>query len=92
MWIQSVGYEYVDIPYASSIVFELHYDDICVATGPKDNSCFWVQVLSNNQPLRLSTCLDANQKAGRKSLKCTLDDFLKHIQTISFQGDVIKGC
>ena len=42
VWIQSVGHEYVDIPYSSSIVFELHYDDVCLSSGPKDNSCFWV--------------------------------------------------
>ena len=74
MWLSPVHLSYVDIPYASSINIELHYDTQCLAThGIGSQSaldCFTVQVLFDNTPLQLDTCLDENAKAGRKSLKC----------------------
>ena len=78
VWLEPLNHDYIDIPFASSIIFELHYDETC-KSAEGDNSCFTVQVLFNNTPLRLKTCIDANAKAGIKSINCRYDDFVAHI-------------
>ena len=29
-WLQPVNYDYTDMPFASTIFYELHYDDKCL--------------------------------------------------------------
>lgn len=61
-WLEPEDHPIVDVPYASNIHFELSYNESCLAeeTRPNKYSCFSVQVLYNNEPLKLGTCLDAN--------------------------------
>lgn len=64
VWLEPVGHEYIDIPYASQLMIELHYDDECLANPQVQfkANCFTVEVLSNNVPLKLGTCLDSNAR------------------------------
>ena len=49
-------YDVIDQPYASSIFFELHYDDTCLRTT-RDTSCFTVEAYNNGLPVRFDTCI-----------------------------------
>jgi|LauGreDrversion4_2_1035121.scaffolds.fasta_scaffold500412_1 hypothetical protein len=40
-WLEPVIHDYVDMPFASTLVVELHYDAKCLSTT-RDNSCFTV--------------------------------------------------
>lgn len=63
LFLNPVDHFIVDIPYASSIFFELHYDDKCLAEK-KDRSCFKVFAFHNNTPIKFDTCLTANANRG----------------------------
>jgi hypothetical protein len=91
LFLEPYNFDFVDIPYASSIFFELHYDSDCVKTT-KARSCFTVKPFYNNKLLKFDTCLDANQSRGSRSDYCQVDDFLKHIENISFKGDINQAC
>lgn len=91
VWLNPVGYDMIDVPYAATVTFELHYDNDCLK-ATKDESCFTVHVLHQGNPLKLQTCLDANKKRGSPSPICSYQDFMTHLQSISYQGDVYKAC
>ena len=91
LFLEPVNHNFVDIPFASSIIFELHYDEQCVAQQ-KSRDCFQVIVYHNNTPLKFDTCLDANLKRGSRSDFCLVDDFMAHFDKIKFQGDIDKAC
>ena len=86
-----MDHDFVDIPFASSIVFELHYDDQCVI-DKKSSQCFNVMVYHNNVPLKFSKCLENNKKRGSQSDFCLYDDFMEYYNSIKFQGDIDKAC
>jgi hypothetical protein len=81
--LDPLDYNFVDIPFASSIYIELHYDPICVS-GKKNRDCFTVVVLHNNNPLKFDYCKQANSKRNSQSDTCTLDDFLAFYQSIKY--------
>ena len=87
LFLEPLYFDFVDIPYASSIFFEMHYDVECVK-AQKSRTCFTVKVFYNNKPLKFEECLDANQKRGSRSDFCLVDDFLSHIDNIMFKGDI----
>lgn len=62
-WLDPVDHDFVDVPYASTIFFELYYDTDCIYKY-RDESCFNVRVSHNGLPLKFDTCLDANAKKG----------------------------
>jgi hypothetical protein len=49
-WLQPYQYNFTDIPYASTITFELSYNKKCLETI-KDDSCFSVTVSHDGRPL-----------------------------------------
>lgn len=95
-WLEPVEYENVDVPYVSNFHFELHYnEETCLSNSQvlnKQEECFTVKTLYNGQPLKFSTCLEANQLAGRHSDRCTFKDFVEHINSLSFKGDLARAC
>jgi hypothetical protein len=40
-WLQPVDHDYVDQPFASTLISELHYNETCLQTQ-NDTSCFTV--------------------------------------------------
>lgn len=94
-WLQPEDFKFVDVPYVSNFHFELLYNQTCLtsATSSTDKlKCFSVQTLYNGQPLKFGTCLDSNSQAGRRSERCTYQDFVKHIDKLSFKGDLMDEC
>jgi hypothetical protein len=62
-WLQPYQYNFTDIPYASTITFELSYNQTCLNTV-KDSSCFTVIVSHDGRPLLFSECLKMNLNRG----------------------------
>ncbi len=91
LFLQPYNYPLSYVPFASSMLFELHYDDQCVATK-KDRSCFTLMIYHDNVPLKFESCLDANAKRGSRSDFCQVDDFLQYFNSIKFTGDIEKYC
>eukprot|EP00347_Sterkiella_histriomuscorum_P008612 403344429 len=87
-------HQYSDVPYASTLFFELHYDLNCLATSDKDKlrDCFSVHLTHNGEVVYLPTCVQNNIKKGNKAHECSYQDFLDHITAVSFQGDYMKEC
>lgn len=91
MWMNPYNYDFIDVPYASTVYFELHYDDQCLSKT-KDESCFSVHVLHEGRPITFDTCLDANSVRGSKSKICSYKDFKAHIDKIKYSGDTHEKC
>ncbi|TNV78316.1 hypothetical protein FGO68_gene16842 [Halteria grandinella] len=91
MFMQPLEHVLIDIPFASSIYMELHYEQACI-DKIKDRTCFTVQVFHNNTPLKFDTCIQANAKRGSQSDVCQIDDFLAHWDKVKYPGDVMEGC
>ena len=90
-FLQPVNYEPIDQPYATTIIFELHYDANCMG-NPKtrSSSCFTVNVLNNGEMLKFDTCINNNNSIHGKftSPICRFDSFIKHWNKVKYQGDV----
>ena len=70
-WLDPVDYEFTDVPYASSVFYELHYDSDCLSNSlTKNESCFTVHVTHDGRPLKFDTCLENNAKRGSHSRLC----------------------
>ena len=41
MFLNATSYEFLDVPFASTVYLEVHYDEGCLTTK-KDESCFTV--------------------------------------------------
>jgi len=63
--------------YATNVVFELHYDDECVAGAQADEECFSVETLWNGQLMGFRECATRKDSVGRK---CTLPQFKEHMR------------
>lgn len=51
------------MPYASTVYFELHYDQNCLSNPKtKGPDCFTVHVMNNGEILKLDTCLTDNNQ------------------------------
>lgn len=90
-WLEPLEYDFVDMPFASSLMMELHYDDACLAEK-KDSSCFTVEVYNNNILLKLDTCLEANKARGSTSPVCQFDDFFAHLNKRLIKGNLNQKC
>ncbi|CDW90747.1 UNKNOWN [Stylonychia lemnae] len=95
-FLQPINYEIVDIPYASSFVFEAYFNQSCLDAleDPQmKRQCFKILSYHNNNPLQFQTCQQSNiQKGLGKGYFCQLDDFLEHLSNVSFKGDITKAC
>lgn len=91
-WLKPVDHEYIDATYVSTIYFELFYDTDCLVASPKSLACFNVHMIHNGVPLKLDTCIDANNKRNSGSILCQYDDFLAHIDKIKYKDDFNKTC
>jgi len=74
-WMDPLDYEWTDIPYASSVHYELHYDSECVKQANRSEACFTVEVSHDGKPLKFDTCIDNNTNRGSKSQICSYPDF-----------------
>ena len=91
-WLQPVDHEYVDMPFASTLVVELHYDQECL-TKVGDTSCFTVEVYNNGDLLKLDTCLNANKARSSTSPVCQYEDFMTHYRArLPRGGDLQTLC
>lgn len=88
LFLKPVDAFFFDIPFASTIGLELHYDEGCRS----ERTCYRVKAYYNNRPLKFQTCLDANRERGSQSDFCLADDFFKHWDTVRYQGDVDIAC
>jgi len=59
LFLQPYNYYLNYVPFSSSMLFELHYDDKCVS-AKKNRSCFTLQIYHDNNPLKFEPCLNAN--------------------------------
>jgi hypothetical protein len=94
-FLEPVGYEPIDMPYASTVIFELHYDEGCLADPKKRGEhCFSVPVFNNGDMLKLDTCLQDNNLdiARIANPICTFQSFVKHFEKLMFKGDLIQKC
>jgi hypothetical protein len=90
-WLNPVEHNYLDMPFTSTLISELHYNETCLLSQ-KDTSCFTVQVYNNGTPLKFDTCIDANMKRGSTSTICQYDDFVEHINRRKINGDLTSQC
>jgi hypothetical protein len=90
-WLKPVNYDYVEMPFASSLMFELHYNQTCLdqAAGA---SCFTVEIRNNGRDLQLDTCIQGNQARGSSSTVCQFEDFISHIDKCKLRGNLIDQC
>lgn len=91
VWLNAYQYQYPDIPYASSIIFELHYDQNCLDDNKYDPSiakskCFTVEIYHDGKPLTFDTCLVNNKARNDASETCYYDDFIQYMDKISVTG------
>lgn len=91
-WLNAYQYQFTDIPYASSIFYELHYNQTCLNSAQRNESCFSIYAEHDGKPLRFESCINKNLQRGSKSTICTYLDFKDHISSISTQGDVYELC
>jgi len=82
------NFTYYDVPFASSVFLELHYDMECVQEK-RDRKCFWVMAWYNNQLLQLEGC---NKEGSTRTDRCLVDDFLEYYDQIRYKGDIDKAC
>ena len=55
LYLKPKDFLLTEIPYASQVYFELHYDDECLKDD-NDESCFTVEILHNGVSLTLDNC------------------------------------
>lgn len=94
-FLQPLNYDPTDVPYASTIFFEIHYDETCMS-NPKTrgSQCFTVHILNNGLILKFDTCLQDNNMNSRfGSPICSYDAFIRHWNKIRYQEeDVDQKC
>ena len=87
MWrLDPVDYDFIDIPYASQVLFELYHTTDCVT---KNEECFTVHVSHDGKALSLGLCLDRNLAKGSQSKICSYPDFKDYMTSIGTKGDVL---
>ena len=59
LWLEPLDYDFIDMPFSSSIYFEVHYNTTCLE-HEQDTSCFTVEVYHNGNPLKFDDCIKAN--------------------------------
>lgn len=90
-FLDPIDHDYVDMPFASTLMTELHYNNTCLQFK-KDTSCFTVEVYNNGKPLKFDTCLEANKARGSTSPICQFDDYITHLQKRLVKGDLHQKC
>ena len=89
-YLDPLDYEPIDMPYATTVFFELRYDPVCVASSQRGPHCFTVHLLNNGELLKLDTCLDDNNRDPNRiaSPVCSYPSFVRHMEKLAFKGDV----
>jgi hypothetical protein len=77
-FLEPLNYNWIEMPFSSSLNLELHYNDTCLASQ-RDVSCFTVEIFNNGKSLKVDTCVNANLEKGLTSHTCTFSDFLSHV-------------
>eukprot|EP00347_Sterkiella_histriomuscorum_P016497 403352955 len=93
-WLDIMDLEFADVPYGSSMYFELFYDNDCLNSKPTqpDVSCFEVRAKYQGDPILFDTCIDGNLSRNSKSKVCTYFDFKQHLAKITYKGDFVADC
>lgn len=94
-FLEPLGYEPTDMPYASTVFLELHYDAHCLADpAARGPACFSVLAFNNGDLLKFDTCLSDNNRdpARLGNPLCSYQSFLSHYQRLMFQGDLVQKC
>ena len=82
----------MEMPFSSELVMELHYNQTCLQSQ-KSISCFTVEALNNNIPLKFDTCIEANKARGSTSTTCTFEDFVAHLDKRKVRSEnIFKQC
>ncbi len=92
-WLDPLDYYWTDIPYASAVTLELHYNQTCISDqSTRNESCFTVEATHDGRPLKFDTCIDSNVARGSESQICMYPDFKRYIDKIRPKGDVFQLC
>ncbi len=91
LWLEPQDYDFNNMPFASSIYFEVHYNTTCLAKE-KDSSCFTVEIFHNGNPLKLDKCIQENKARGSTSTICQFDDFINYFDSRYQKGDLMELC
>lgn len=79
--------------YASQVVFELKYDDQCLAEAEASEACFSVAVIWNGHDLGFDECAGSAQDDGTG---CSYADFKNQMDNIWYSGysadDLDEAC
>lgn len=75
-----------DIPFASAVFMELHYDRNCEA---RDESCFYVKTIYNGEELSFDACVDIITHNGTM---CNYLSFRSYLDEIMLKGDLDAEC
>lgn len=82
-WLHATNVQMDYVLYASQVVFELLYDDACVASATASEACFRVNVIWNGHDLAFKECTQSAQEDGTG---CSYADFLTHVDNIWYDG------
>jgi hypothetical protein len=74
------------IPFASSLFFELHYNEDCIYA---DKSCFFIKVFYNNKPISIQSCLDEMSEDGTD---CNYLSLRSHFDEVMSKGNLNEAC
>lgn len=85
-WLNPNNYIMNDIPFASAVFMELHYDHECEAN---DESCFYVKTIYNGEELSFDFCVDSMSLDGTR---CNYLSFRSHMDEIMVKGDLNAQC
>lgn len=87
-FLSPINYEPIDMPYASTVYIELHYDTQCMSNKKtRSIDCFTVIAMNNGEMLKLDTCItdnnsNINERIG--SPICSFESFMRHWNKIKF--------
>ena len=91
-WLDPIGYNYFDTPYASTVFIELYFDTSCDGGSLRsDPYCWTVKVIYNGDPLKFDSCISSNKANGKTTESCTYQGFREHMNKISY-GNIKAGC
>jgi hypothetical protein len=98
IWLNPSNYDMNFINYASSVVFELMYDEACLANATSRryfNACFWVDIYHD----QIALAFDGFCSGGKdgSGTGCSLSDFLdmmldKWYSDRTFGSDLDEAC
>lgn len=92
-WLHPTNVAMDYVLYASQVVFELRFDDVCLALDSANEDCFSVAVIWNGNDLAFAAC-SASAKADGTG--CSYPDFKSQMASIWYAGysadDLDEAC